>query len=538
MKRFTYILLCIALQAIIPSSLHATQDLPPSVAPLLPDQWDQEGALKRMTPVIDGEHAVVGCVGLAMAQVMHYWKYPERGTGSLTYTDSTGCGQTLTANFGEHVYEWDKMLNIYKEGEYTEEQAAAGALLCSDCGISVKTTYGTSASGAQTVMQAIALPQYFGYDEGVQLYFRDFYTKAEITQMLKTELAAGRPILATGYNYNGGHAFVIDGYDESDRFHINLGNPDGPDDGDGWTPLDYMAPNQPQWYDPDSPESGLNILQIFVMGIQPATHPTATRQENHVFAMSGMEPLAPTADDLARTVRLCTRNLSNIGRSLHNDSVSIVLATEDGSVISPLYTYEHQFLLEEIDDTTYTDTLDIQLPADITEGTYRIQPMYRDNGVWTAVRTVTGTPNYLLANISSGIVTLQGDTANTAYVTLEDFDIPDLIINGTIPEMSLTLKNHNAEISGRLLLLMEPLDDDHQPFYLIRQGVTMQKDELSVRNFHKTSIYAPKTGTYRLRILFSSNLFEEDFVELYSEYLELSVLSGNIMQLARVYIDE
>ena len=164
--------------------------------------------------------------------------------------------------------------------------------------------------------------------------------------------------------------------------------------------------------------------------------------------------------------------------------------------------------------------------------------MYRDNGVWTAVRTVTGTPNYLLANISSGIVTLQGDTANTAYVTLEDFDIPDLIINGTIPEISLTLKNHNAEISGRLLLLMEPLDDDHQPFYLIRQGVTMQKDELSVRNFHKTKIYAPKTGTYRLRILFNNTLFDNDSVELYSEYFEVSVLSGNVIQLARVYADE
>lgn len=506
--------------------------LPPSVGPLLSDQWDQYGALTRQTPLIDGKHTTVGCVALAMSQVMHFWKYPICGTGSFTYDDSLGCKQVLTAKFYEHTYQWDKMLDIYREGEYTDEQADAGALLCSDCGISVKMRYGLDASGAQSVMQAVAMPKYFGYDDEEQIYFRDLYTKAEITQMLKTELAKGRPVLMSGYNYNGGHAFVVDGYDENDWFHINLGNPDGPDDGDCWTPLDCMSPDMPKWTEVDSPESGLNLLQLFVMGAVPSTHPTASHRETHIYAMEGIEAVDTVSTDESDIMRICTHQLSNLGRSLHTDSVSIMLA-KDGEIVDTLYTFTHEFLLEEIDDTTYTDTIDIRLPDYLQKGTYHLTPMFKDNGEWIEVRTTIGTPNYLLLNVSEEKNVLSSDTANTAYLTLEDFDIPDLIINGSTPDVSITLKNHNCEISGRVYLLMEPLDESGKEFYLLRQGVTMQKDEVSTRRFHKTAIYAPKTGHYRLHFLYDSNLFSSELKELTPETIEVSVLHSGVIEIAR-----
>ena len=506
--------------------------LPPSVAPLLSNQWDQYGVLTRQTPLIDGKHTTVGCVALAMAQVMHYWKYPIQGTGSFTYDDSLGCKQVLTSNFGEHTYEWGKMLDVYKEGEYTDEQVDAAALLCSDCGISVAMSYGLDASGAHSVMQAVAMPKYFGYDVEEQIYFRDLYTKDEITQMLKTELAAGRPILMSGYNYNGGHAYVVDGYDENDWFHTNWGNPDGPDDGDGWTPLDCMAPNMPQWYDPDSPESGLNLLQLFVMGAIPSTHPTASHRETHIYAMEGIEAIDTVQDADRERMRICTHQLANVGRSLHTDSVAIML-TQNGDIVDTLYVYSHDFLLEEIDDTTYTDTVNIRIPDYLQVGSYQLTPMFKDNGTWTEVRTTTGTPNYLLLDVSEEKCVLSSDTANTAYLTLEDFDIPDLIINGSTPDVSITLKNHNCEISGRVYLLMEPLDESGKEFYLLRQGVTMQKDEVSTRRFHKTAIYAPKTGHYRLHFLYDSNLFSSELKELTPETIEVSVLHSGVIEIAR-----
>ena len=167
------------------------------------------------------------------------------------------------------------------------------------------------------------------------------------------------------------------------------------------------------------------------------------------------------------------------------------------------------------------------------KGTYHLTPMFKDNGEWIEVRTTTGTPNYLLLNVSEEKNVLSSDTANTAYLTLEDFDIPDLIINGSTPDVSITLKNHNCEISGRVYLLMEPLDESGKEFYLLRQGVTMQKDEVSTRRFHKTAIYAPKTGHYRLHFLYDSNLFSSELKELTPETIEVSVLHSGVIEIAR-----
>ena len=103
-----------------------------------------------------------------------------------------------------------------------------------------------------------------------------------------------------------------------------------------------------------------------------------------------------------------------------------------------------------MDDTTYSDTISFQLPKNLAAGAYTLQPMFRDNGTWQAVRTCTGTPNYLLADVTADSVVLCDDSAKMAYLTLEDFEVPDLILNGSAPDIRLTLKAHNAEISGRI----------------------------------------------------------------------------------------
>ena len=77
--------------------------------------------------MVGGEQCLTGCVAHAMGEVMKYYRHPERGRGSYSYTDSIGCGLTLTADFHEHVYDWDNILDSYVEGKYTEEQAEKDA---------------------------------------------------------------------------------------------------------------------------------------------------------------------------------------------------------------------------------------------------------------------------------------------------------------------------------------------------------------------------------------------------------------------------
>ena len=506
--------------------------LPARVNPLLANvnRWHQYSApYWNMTPIVDGEHCPAGCVALAQAQVMHYWRHPDMGEGSHTYTDSLGCGQTLTADFA-HKYEWGKMLYEYNEGEYTEADVEPMARLLSDCGISVDMKYTPTASGAQAVMQPISLTSYFKYDKGVQMHIRDFYTREEMTTMLKTELAEGRPILISGYNYLGGHAFVIDGYNEDDWFHIMVGNPEG--EGDGWTSLECMNSGYDEHDLSLTPESGFNLLQMFVTGIQPSNSQNATGKDYHLFAMEGISAI-DTQASLNERVSICVSQLANIGYNLHNDSVAVML-TRNGDIVCPLYIYDRTFALEEIDDTTYTDTLTIAVPPTISKGNYAIVPMFRDNGEWQQVRTSIGIPNYLLCSVNDNGMTLASDTANTAFLTMDDMDVPDLILNGTAPDISITLTNHNAESNGRIYFLMQPLDEEEQAFFLYNQGYSMDSGETRTLHFKNKKIYAPKTGEYRLRILYENNILSSNLTELTDENspVYVSVLHTSAIQIA------
>ena len=77
-------------------------DLPERVDPMLPNIWDQQDPFNRHCPLIDSVRCVTGCVATALAQVMHYHRWPEVGTGSFTYLDRIGCNQELTADFSSH----------------------------------------------------------------------------------------------------------------------------------------------------------------------------------------------------------------------------------------------------------------------------------------------------------------------------------------------------------------------------------------------------------------------------------------------------
>ena len=205
---------------------------------LVATRWDQESPYYNLCPKKSSKRCLTGCVATAMAQVMKTHNWPVTGTGSHTYKDTQdsdgwGTGQTLTANFSEHTYDWDNMLNKYT-GTSTSTQDSAVALLMSDCGISVNMTYGTyseGGSGAYTEYLPYAFINYFGYDHATRHCYRDYFTDDEWSELLYTELAAGRPIMYGGSNYQGGHSFICDGYQKSTgKFHFNFGW-SGQDDG-------------------------------------------------------------------------------------------------------------------------------------------------------------------------------------------------------------------------------------------------------------------------------------------------------------------
>ena len=192
-----------------------------TVAPMLKTAWNQTGPFSLMTPLINGRHTPTGCVATAMAQVMKYWEYPKRATGTGTITDPS-TGESVSINLGEESLDWSSMLDSY-DSTYTDEQARAVAYLMKAAGYSGSTQYDASASGAFSYLAGRALAENFGYNPKLQYCTRDYFSSAEWDELIYNEVAAGRPVLYGGQSTSVGHEFVCDGYAGDGYFHFNWG---------------------------------------------------------------------------------------------------------------------------------------------------------------------------------------------------------------------------------------------------------------------------------------------------------------------------
>jgi hypothetical protein len=80
------------------------------IEPLIKLRWDQSPYYNAKCPVTKNakkDTAVTGCPATAMAMVMKYHNYPPKGTGTFRYT--TDIYGTLSVDFGQTTYEWNKM---------------------------------------------------------------------------------------------------------------------------------------------------------------------------------------------------------------------------------------------------------------------------------------------------------------------------------------------------------------------------------------------------------------------------------------------
>ena len=188
------------------------------VSPLIKTTWSQGEYYNADCPSDSGGpdgHAVVGCVAVAMAQIMNYHQHPAQGTGAHSY-DHSDYG-TLSANFGATNYDWNSMPDSLSN--YDNDVAE----LLYHCGVSVEMDYGPDASGAYSSDARDALVNYYGYNSSASLKWRMNYPGSEWTTLLKNEIDAGQPLYYNGSGSAGGHAFNLDGYEGTDHFHVNWG---------------------------------------------------------------------------------------------------------------------------------------------------------------------------------------------------------------------------------------------------------------------------------------------------------------------------
>ena len=211
-----------------------------SIQPLIESKWDHSDPYNIDCPKDikseSGKNCVTGCVATAMAQVMNFWKYPETGIGSNTYTSSTQhISQSM--DFSSVHFDWANMLNEYNS-DATSTQKEAVSTLMHAVGVSVSMDYASS-SGAYAIDMAYALSHFWKYNPNVSYKKKQYYSDEAWNQLILDELSEGYPILYAGQGNSGGHQFVLDGCNEDGMFHFNFG---WSGMGDGYYTLEVLAP--------------------------------------------------------------------------------------------------------------------------------------------------------------------------------------------------------------------------------------------------------------------------------------------------------
>ena len=242
-------------------SITATDDN--TVMPILTCNWSQSEPYYNFCPVVNGMHCVTGCVATAMAQVMYYWRYPASCGPIPGYTThgGTNSARFYVEGLPGTTFDWDNMIDSYLNN-YTAKQADAVAVLMRYCGQSVSMGYGVDGSGAYTAGQLSGL-KFMGYASGMSHLYRRSYGRSNWAALIENEMRANRPILYSGDDPTGGHAFVLDGMRDG-MFHINWG---WAGTGNGYFALDAFNVRGYEF----------NNGQEMIIKITPSTiHPAAT----------------------------------------------------------------------------------------------------------------------------------------------------------------------------------------------------------------------------------------------------------------------
>lgn len=177
--------------------------------PLLKTTWNQDTPYNKYCPIINGSHALTGCVATAMAQVINHENKSKSVKTIKEYTTQ------------QHSIDLPPLpAKEFNLGSLSEDEIA---LLMFYCGQSVEMDYGLEESGAFSSKIPEALYNYFGWESEIKSLQRSNYNDEHWNRMVAEEIAAGHPLIYSAITQDGaGHTFVVDGI-SNDYFHVNWG---------------------------------------------------------------------------------------------------------------------------------------------------------------------------------------------------------------------------------------------------------------------------------------------------------------------------
>ena len=480
------------------------------VQPLLKSKWGQDYPYSKQTQY------VTGCVATAVAQVMYYHKWPAQGKGQESYK-VTFDNTVRSADFTKSHYDWDNMLPDYNRRNVTTKQEDAVALLMNDVGIATNMQYTDRISGTQSYMAERALRNYFDYDAALVTRFDE--GEDNFIEIVKKELRNGFPLYISGDSKTGGgHAWVCDGFDKEDRFHMNFG---WNGQANGYYSLATL--------DVKSTGSEFNGAQhsfnkrIQVIAIHPNKpntpkidddiayqSPTIKFNNDGMMAFVGDAPT--TTSDAAKVMftgfvnRSDAELIGDIGLGIYNQEGKLVKVTPYGQDGRKIFSKERfvfndgEWVSGGVINDKVTFTLDFKSLAD---GTYSLCPiaarMLEDStlGAWARMKTA---PRIVMKVENSKITYLELPTKEPAFLLTTEPELDNKVMLGEPNVLRLNIRKLDANIFYGSVKV-ELLNGENKVVY------TTQTDEVVDFDIYTTKRvrlpfnlpYDIASGTYHLR---------------------------------------
>ena len=348
------------------SCIQSSEIIPEGVSPILGNlPWGQSDPYNGLCPLSSGGRCVVGCVATAMSQVMWLHKWPICGRGNINYTTRTHQIR-VKMNLAEHPFQWNLIKEEYNRGKYTDEEANAVATLMAACGAAVHMDYAADGSGAYQEDILRALVSNFNYDPDAAFLPREYFTSADWHNLLITELNEGRAINYAGQSRtDGGHSFVIDGYETGSNssnpyYHLNWG---WNGHCNGYYTLPQLHPAEDGKY---YVEEGFSEGQQMLIGVKPDDGQT---EANKMLCAQGLRVMqASLKPGEATTLRV--NEITNLCYRTFRGIFALQLTGEDGIsfVAGKVQTEPISYL-----ESKNSITIPFVIPENFEEGNYTVK---------------------------------------------------------------------------------------------------------------------------------------------------------------------
>ncbi len=346
--------------------------------------YDPQNPYNRYCPEKDGQLCITGCMATALAQVMYYHKWPQ-GPIAAPVPAYVSDDEKIYDELPVTTFEWENMVDDYTK-ETTDAQQMAVARLMRYCGQTVQMTYTPDFSGAM-YYDVDMLTQLFGYDQGVYAAHAEDYTVSGWDELIYNELKEGRPLVYCGLAYDGGHAFVVDGYQAmngSGYYHVNWG-------WGGWyngyfkiailNPADIVPGVT------STTAEGYNWKQEALIGLQPAKGP-ATDYGRYLLTTGWHYSL----DDLSDAFEACNT-------SWRPGTYSIYLAEEmpDGTLDFHNYAFGYDYEFPGYDMAHWTSWQNLTYPEveGLAPGSHKMVLYNKEAGTNAPWKPLFGPSKYI-----------------------------------------------------------------------------------------------------------------------------------------------